>query len=312
MEKKMPTEHQDYRNMKLNCLAFADDLALLANNVEEAKVQIEQLENIAAKVGLQISFEKTEIMPTIEVETPVIQLNNNKQIKVVKKFKYLGEIITWNINEKASIEYRTTKLRQAQRVTWSTYKKKCLSMNAKFKHYGSVVKPEATYASETLFKLNTKATTDKLQKIDRRIIRTIINKKHQVDGQWRLLPNEIVYRENETIVDTMRKRRIAFFSHIVRLPETRLLKQLFNFFWKSKTKNNWFVEVQNDLEELNITMEQIAERKEKRILRSRDTRLKLKTVKRKQYTITDEERAARSERMKKFWEKKRKLRKHYN
>lgn len=295
------------RNIRLNCLAFADDLALLANNMEEAKRQIEELEIIAAKVGLQISFEKTEMMPTFKTEETVAQMKNNKQIKIVKKFKYLGEIITWNSNEKASIESRTTKLRQAQRITWPTYKKKSLSMNAKLKHYYSVVKPEATYASETLFKLNAKSTTDKLQKADRRIIRTIIQKKHQVDGQWRLLPNEVVYQKSESIVDTMRKRRIALFSHIARLTEARLLKQLFDYFWKNKTKNNWFNEVQDDLEELNITIQQIKNREEKKILKDRDIRLKLKTFARRQYTITDEQRAARSERMKRFWENKRKL-----
>lgn len=113
-----------------------------------------------------------------------ITLNINKQIKNVKKFKYLGETITWNSKEKLSIEKRATKLKQAQRITWPTYRKKCLSINAKLKHYQSVIKPEATYASVTIFKLNAKSTTDKLQKTDRRIIRTIINKKHQNDGQW--------------------------------------------------------------------------------------------------------------------------------
>lgn len=246
------------------------------------------------------------MMPSFKMETPAITLTNNKQIKIVNKFKYLGEIITWNVNEKASIQHRTTKLKQAQYITWPAYKKKSLSINAKFKHYNSVIKPEATYASETLFKLNTRSTTDKLQKTERRILRTIINKKHQVDGQWRLLPNEIVYQESESIIDTMQKRRVALFCHIARLPETRILKQLFNYFWNSKTQNNWFKEVRDDLNELNLTMQQIKNREEKRILGNRDTRLKLKTFTRKQYTLTDKERAARSERMKKYWEQQRK------
>lgn len=292
------------KNIKLNCLAFADDLALLANDIEEAKFQIEELENIARKVGLQISYEKTEMMPTFPVTTPTIILTNNKQIKIVHKFKYLGEIISWNSNEKSAIENRTFKIKRAQRLTWPTYKKQSLSINAKLQHYCTVVKPEATYACETLFKLNTKATTDTLQKVDRRILRTIINKKHQVDGQWRLLPNAVVYRESESIIDTMRKKRIAFFCHLYRLNEARILKQLFNYFWKNKTKFNWFKEVQNDLEELNITLAQIENREEKKILKNKNIRFDLKTTKRKQYVISDAERAARSSRMKTFWERK--------
>ena len=195
-------------------------------------------------------------------------------------------------------------MRRAQQITWPTYKKQSLSINAKLRHYFSVVKPEATYASETLFKLNTRSTTDKLQKVDRRILRTILNKKHQVEGQWRLLPNSILYKENESIIDTMRKRRIAFFGHISRLPNTRLLKQLFDFFWNSKTKITWCEEIQMDLDELKITKHQIEHREEKRLLNNKYTRLTFKISQRKQYVISAEERAARSSRMKKYWERK--------
>ena len=125
-----------------------------------------------------------------------------------------------------------------------------------------------------------------------------------MDGQWRLLPNEVVYKETESIVDTMRKRRIAFFCHISRLPDTRQLKVLFNYFFKSKTKNSWFMEIQNDLDELGLTMSQIANKDEKNILKNKNIRLPLKTFTRKTYTISDAERAARSTRMKMFWEKK--------
>lgn len=57
--KTCPPNTKIGRNIKLNCLAFADDLALLVNCVEEAKHQIEELEKKkTAKVGLQISLEK--------------------------------------------------------------------------------------------------------------------------------------------------------------------------------------------------------------------------------------------------------------
>ena len=49
-------------NIKVDCLAFADDLAILARDTATAQKQIEILKEIAEKVGLQISFEKTEYM----------------------------------------------------------------------------------------------------------------------------------------------------------------------------------------------------------------------------------------------------------
>ena len=47
-------------NIKVDCLAFADDLAILARDTSTAQKQIEILTETAEKVGLQISFEKTE------------------------------------------------------------------------------------------------------------------------------------------------------------------------------------------------------------------------------------------------------------
>lgn len=64
------------------------------------------------------------------------------------------------------------------------------------------------------------------------------------------------------------------------------------------------MEIQNDLDELDLTMSQIANKGEKKILKDKNIRLTLKTFTRKTYTISDAERAARSTRMKMFWENK--------
>lgn len=304
---KCPSKIKIGREIKVNCLAFADDLALLSNSLEETTHQIEVLRDIAAKIGLQISIEKTELMPTFKQELRYLQLNNGDKIKIVQKFKYLGEIITWNLDEKPSIENRITKLKQAQRITWPTYKKKSLSINAKIRHYNAVVKPEATYASETLFKLNTQATTDKLQKIDRRILRTAINFKHQIQGKWWIIPNAIVYQENESVIDTMRKKRLAFFSHLYRLPDTRLTKQLLSYQLKTKTQNKWFQEIKDDMESLSITKEMIEHREEKKVLKeNRLTQLPFKKRKQTTVIITEKMRIARSNNMKMMWERRRK------
>lgn len=48
----------------------------------------------------------------------------NRKVKIVKQFKYLGEIITYNLDEKPAWQERTNKMIKAQKLTWSTYKKK--------------------------------------------------------------------------------------------------------------------------------------------------------------------------------------------
>ncbi|KAK7792046.1 hypothetical protein R5R35_001680 [Gryllus longicercus] len=49
-------------NLEIDCIAFADDLAVLAENMEDARRQINILKETAEKAGLQISYEKTEYL----------------------------------------------------------------------------------------------------------------------------------------------------------------------------------------------------------------------------------------------------------
>lgn len=289
--------------INLNCLGFADDLALLANNIQEAKNQITSLQNTAQKIGLQISFEKTEIMVTDPLVIDHITVNN-REIKIVKQFKYLGEIITYNLDEKSAWQARTNKMIKAQKLTWSTYNKKCLSIKTKLKHYKTVVQPEVTYGSETLFKVTQKNRIDKILKVERRIARTCINKKYQKDGQWWIVPNEVVYRELEPITDTIRKKRISFFGHILRTPETRVSRKIIEKLWNLKQQGGWLKEIREDMEELEITLDDLRN-KTPNLKKLRNTEIRFQPKIDKRHTMkrvfTDEERQKRSERMKRYW-----------
>lgn len=289
--------------INLNCLGFADDLALLANNIQEATNQIRSLQSIAKRIGLHISFEKTEIMAVNPLEIDHIIINNRK-IKIVKQFKYLGEIITYNLNEKLAWQERTNKMIRAQRLTWTTYNKKCLSIKTKLKHYKTVVQPVVTYGSETLFKATQRNRTDKILKVERRIARTCINKKYQKDGQWWIVPNEVVYKELEPITDTIRKKRISFFGHILRTPKTRLSRKIVEKLWNLKQQVGWIKEIREDMEELGLTLDDLRNKTENLTkIKNKKTRFKPKidkrhTVKR---VFSEAERQKRSERMKRYW-----------
>ena len=80
------------KGITVNCLGFADDLALLSNNIEETRTEVENLEKLAGKIGLQISYSKTKIMVREPLCINKVKINVH-DIEVVKQFKYLGEII---------------------------------------------------------------------------------------------------------------------------------------------------------------------------------------------------------------------------
>ena len=87
--------------LAIDCLAFADDLALLASSIEVAVMQLNILRHQAAKVGLQVSLEKTKYLTNISESPRKLQLEQGI-IEKVNKFKYLGEWIESNLSESIS------------------------------------------------------------------------------------------------------------------------------------------------------------------------------------------------------------------
>ena len=196
---KIGTKNQ---NVKIKCLAFADDLALFADSEQETIEQINQLEKTAKKAGLQINFSKTEIMiNNNKINKKLIKVENGK-IKTTKQFKYLGEIISGNGSDQAAMEDRKRKLEQLDFCTRNIYNKKHLSVNAKLRHYNSVIRPVILYGSEEVNIMR----MENILKIERRILRRIYGPKKTREG-YRLRPNKETYDKLENMEMAIRKRR---------------------------------------------------------------------------------------------------------
>lgn len=248
--------------LEIDCLAFADDLAILAESLEDAIEQINILKEIAEKSGLQISFEKTEYITNVN-DAPKTMKTKYGKINRVTKFKYLGEIIEANASDKEGITARTRKMETAFQLTKNTYNKKSISINGKLRHYNTVVKPECLYASECL-NMNMKGQMEEVAKKERKIIRRIIGPRYE-NGIWKLRSNKEVYEKTDKIEDVMRKRRVSFYAHLKRMDENRLTRSIFNYFDKNpKTKSTWFKEVKKDLIEMNIEEKDISNRDQMR------------------------------------------------
>lgn len=89
-------------NLPIDCLAFADDLAIVAESMEMAKRQIELLKEQTDKAGLQISFEKNKFWTNIAAASNKIKTEFGP-VKRVNKFKYLGELIDQKGQEKKQL-----------------------------------------------------------------------------------------------------------------------------------------------------------------------------------------------------------------
>lgn len=222
------------KGIRVDCLAFADDIVLLSESVEEAVNQTKELQRQAAKTGLQISIEKTKYMTNI-MEAPGWMAIDGGKIQKVEKFKYLGEWIDTGLTEKDAMEAQINKINLAYKLTMNIYNKKNISINAKLKHYQTVIRPEALYAAETLNLIRT-GVIKRLELVERKILRRILGPRRTEYGQFRNQSNQEIYSKIEKISDIIKKRRCEFFGHICRMDQERLTQQISQFLLYKKSK----------------------------------------------------------------------------
>ena len=70
---------------------FADDLALMAESMDQLVEALHILQKEAAKLGLQVNWEKTKIMvvdPSSSIASPPVALDQTTTFDVVQQFTY--------------------------------------------------------------------------------------------------------------------------------------------------------------------------------------------------------------------------------
>jgi|UniRef100_A0A2S2QVD8 hypothetical protein len=97
----------------VSLLAYADDIVILGNNVEEVKSSCRKLMETVGKVSLQINDEKTEyiIVNRREVnyrQDEIMEVGNHS-FKRVSYINYLGSVLTNDNNIKVEINTRLKK-----------------------------------------------------------------------------------------------------------------------------------------------------------------------------------------------------------
>ncbi|KAI5738424.1 hypothetical protein M8J77_006867 [Diaphorina citri] len=290
-------------NLNLTCLAFADDIALFAKNIEEATDQLGKLQEIAGKTGLKIAFNKTEFITNIKESPNSIKIGN-QQIKRVPKFKYLGEWITPNNSEAVAIESRCNKLEGAFHTCKNLYKSRSLSRNLKICHYNTVIRPSALYAAESLL-LTKKCALRKLEIKDRKILRKILGPVKE-NGNYRRRHNNELFDHIEDLVTVMRKRRMMFYGHLERMDPKRLSHRIHSSISRKSSYAKWSNQVKKDMAEAEINPDLIHNRPLFReAVKSSDKLKPLTTVVPRPNSKWSEERKAdHSSRMKIYWMKR--------
>ena len=74
----------------VGALAYADDICLLAESIDDVECSLHRLETSAAEIGLTINYNKTKAMHLGQASVRHVRFANGDPIVSCDKFEYLG------------------------------------------------------------------------------------------------------------------------------------------------------------------------------------------------------------------------------
>ena len=186
-------------------LDFADDLALITEETEQAQEVLKRLEQEAGKVGLHCNAKKTEIQ-TFNHDTPIIvNSSDGTKLKIIENFKYLG----------AWMESTDTDFKVRKALAWSACHKErkiwssTLSKRINIGLFIATVESVLLYGAETW--TITKTMKKQLDGCYTRMLRMALNvswKQH--------ITNIQLYGELPPVSTKVQQRRIRLAGHCVK------------------------------------------------------------------------------------------------
>merc|ERR1711867_237609 len=189
-------------------LDFADDLALLSEEMEQAQEVLHRLETEAEKVGLHCNAKKTEVQAFNQDSPVTIHAKNGDTLRVVENFKYLG---AWTQSSAKDILARKALAWNAchrLRKVWSSK----LRRQLKERLFLATVESVLLYGAETW------TLTETMEKqIDgcyTRMLRLAMN------VNWKdHVTNEELYGDLPSVTRKIQQRRLRLVGHCARQPE---------------------------------------------------------------------------------------------
>ena len=198
------------RNPSVNVtdLDFADDIALLSNEIHQAQELLKRVETEAAHVGLHVNAKKTQVMVFNQDEPSNITSIGGGKIKEVDNFKYLGG---WMKSSDIDIKIRKALAWVAchkLRSVWSSSLKKAI----KIRLFLCTVESVLLYNSSTW--TLTKQSEKSLNGTYTRMLRMALNvswKNH--------MTNQELYGDLPKVSEKIAARRLRLAGHCVRHQE---------------------------------------------------------------------------------------------
>ena len=239
----------------LNNLRFADDIDLVAESPYQLQELTDSVHDSSRRFGLRINVQKTKTM-TIGKQHKELKVRlDGEELEQVTEFVYLGGLITEDGQCTKDIKRRIGLASAMFGRLSRMWKTSSISTRTKIKLYRAFVTPVLMYGSECWC----------LRKEDeRRILVAEMSWLRRIAGRTRRdrIRNEVIRKElgqRETLVDKIRKRRLTWFGHVVRMDDKRLpARALYCHVEGTRSRGRqtktWMENVRQDLAEKDMDM----------------------------------------------------------
>lgn len=204
---------------KLEDLAFADDLALLAHRHQDMQKKVDSLGETSQRVGLKISQEKTKVLRINNKQEEPLRIEG-QIVEDVDEFTYLGSKISKSGGTGEDIRARIGKAQHAFKTLRPVWRSTAISVKTKLCIFNSNVKAILLYGSETWRITNTSCS--KIQTFLNKCLRQILRLKwfDKVSNQ------DLWKRANqEPIVVQIRRRKWRWVGHTLRKSQSNVTRQ---------------------------------------------------------------------------------------
>ncbi len=212
-----------YGNSKVDILAYADDLVLMAENEEDLQSMITCLHTYCRKWRLSVNTNKTQIMhfrKRGQPETDYQFKYANQTISKTDTYRYLGFNLNSNLDMGASVDVLiNASSRALASISSKYYQLNGLDHDSFKVMFDMLVQPVMNYASAVWGS----AKFEKCQTIQNRAMRTFL-------GVGKTAPISAIMGDLawSPVNVSQRKEVITYWLKLCKLPDSRLLKQIFN------------------------------------------------------------------------------------
>ena len=192
---------------------FADDIALICEEIEQAQEMLTRVENETLKIGLHLNEKKTEVMAYGHDLLIKIKTKSGRELKYVVNFKYLGGRM---ISSEKDFEIRKA-LAWAACNKLKTVWNSTLKRKIKERLFVATVESVLLYGAETW--TISKTMEKRLDGCYTRMLRMAYN------VSWKdKITNEELYNGLPKISSKVAERRLKLAGHCVRHPEEEASK----------------------------------------------------------------------------------------